>query len=232
MRGRPHQVRPSRYLEVASGIPQGRGQRQEAGGDLGGVTRLIAVTNESEEALKNPAESQCHRSAPWASTSGTSTLQQMGSKQSKQLKLGFGGEEEGEEGIPAACPHHLGHFPPAVQSGWLWHPFCRGQPGDIDHHAGPQGPCFEGQTGLGHRLGPAASYFREAVWPSPRSGRRPERAEDVIDFLNTPPPKNEASRGDVRSLWSSLRKSLRGLDIQLDYVDGDFPGWACPMHGS
>ena len=55
-----------------------------------------------------------------------------------------------------------------------------------------------------------------------RTGHRPKQAEDVTEFLHTLPPKNEGSRGDVRSLWSSLRKSLHCFNIELEYVDGDF----------
>ncbi len=50
-----------------------------------------------------------------------------------------------------------------------------------------------------------------------RTGHRPEYADDIVDFLNTAPQRNEASRGDVRSLWSMVRKATEedtGRDLQ------------------
>ncbi len=52
-----------------------------------------------------------------------------------------------------------------------------------------------------------------------RTGRDPEYCTDV---LNTPPPRNEASRRDVRSLWSMVRKSLAHLNIKLDFDEEGF----------
>ena len=37
--------------------------------------------------------------------------------------------------------------------------------------------------------------------------------QDMESFLNSPPPPNEGSRGDIQSLWSILRKSLHRLRI-------------------
>ena len=55
-----------------------------------------------------------------------------------------------------------------------------------------------------------------------RTGHAPTTSEDVITFLNSPPPRNEASRGDVRSLWSMVRKSLQYLQLELSYEDDIF----------
>ena len=41
--------------------------------------------------------------------------------------------------------------------------------------------------------------------------------DDVTDFLNNPPLPHEAVRGDVRSLWSIMRKSLQYLDCKLSF---------------
>ena len=54
-----------------------------------------------------------------------------------------------------------------------------------------------------------------------RTGHAPESDEDVVAFLNTPPPRNEASRGDVRSLWSMVRKSLVYLNVELEHTTED-----------
>ncbi len=55
-----------------------------------------------------------------------------------------------------------------------------------------------------------------------RSGNAVQNSGNIIQFLGTLPPKNEAARGDVHSLWSLVRKYLRYLDIELEYADDDF----------
>ena len=48
-----------------------------------------------------------------------------------------------------------------------------------------------------------------------RTGSRPSTVEDTLDFLNSPPLRNESARGDVRSLWSSVRRPLQRLKIAI-----------------
>ena len=48
-----------------------------------------------------------------------------------------------------------------------------------------------------------------------RLGREDIRDTDIQDFLNSPPAKGEYKQGDVRSLWSAVRKSLQRLECQI-----------------
>ena len=45
--------------------------------------------------------------------------------------------------------------------------------------------------------------------------------QDMESFLNSPPPPNEGSRGDIQSLWSIVRKSLHRLRILVSVTDSN-----------
>ena len=45
--------------------------------------------------------------------------------------------------------------------------------------------------------------------------------QDMESFLNSPPPPNEGSRGDIQSLWSIVRKSLHRLGILVSVTDSN-----------
>ena len=48
------------------------------------------------------------------------------------------------------------------------------------------------------------------------TGQPPTSAQYMMSFLNAAPPRNEASRGGVRSLWSMVCKSLSLLHMKLE----------------
>ena len=52
-----------------------------------------------------------------------------------------------------------------------------------------------------------------------RTGNPPSTFQDAVDFLSSPPLRNEAARGDVSSLWSLVRKSFRYLGVQVGVGD-------------
>ena len=51
-----------------------------------------------------------------------------------------------------------------------------------------------------------------------RTGHTPQSSDDITAFLNALPPHNEAAQGDVRSLWSMVRRSLHYLGIEYEMV--------------
>ena len=52
-----------------------------------------------------------------------------------------------------------------------------------------------------------------------RTGQSPATSDDVISFLNSPPPHIEASRDDVRSLWSMVRFSYEDEVFSLTHQE-------------
>jgi hypothetical protein len=50
-----------------------------------------------------------------------------------------------------------------------------------------------------------------------RTGEEPQNAEEILSFLNSPPPPGEYAKGDVRSVWSMVRKSLKFFDVTIDH---------------
>ncbi len=48
-----------------------------------------------------------------------------------------------------------------------------------------------------------------------RMGTPPTSAEEAFHFLNTPPRRNEGSKGEVRSLWAVVRRPLSRLGVSL-----------------
>jgi hypothetical protein len=51
-----------------------------------------------------------------------------------------------------------------------------------------------------------------------RTGEEPQNAEEILSFLNSPPPPGEYAKGDVRSVWSMVRKSLKFFDVTIDHA--------------
>ena len=54
-----------------------------------------------------------------------------------------------------------------------------------------------------------------------RTGNQPSDATEALSFLNTPPPRGEYAKGDVRSLWSMVRNALKYLGLSLEHGDED-----------
>ncbi len=48
-----------------------------------------------------------------------------------------------------------------------------------------------------------------------RMGTSSTSAEEAFHFLNTPPRRNEGSKGDVKYLWTVVRRPLRILGVSL-----------------
>ena len=54
-----------------------------------------------------------------------------------------------------------------------------------------------------------------------RTGELPQDVGKILNFLNTPPPPGEYTKGDVRSMWSMVRKSLKFFCVTIDHGDSD-----------
>ncbi len=63
-------------------------------------------------------------------------------------------------------------------------------------------------------LGLACDQLRATILN--RTGESPEDVQQVLTFLHTPPPPGEYAKGDVRSLWSMVRKALKFLDVTIE----------------
>ncbi len=52
-----------------------------------------------------------------------------------------------------------------------------------------------------------------------RRSSSPQNISQVLEFINNPPPRGESCRGDVRSLWSMVRRSLIYLNCSVLWED-------------
>ena len=55
-----------------------------------------------------------------------------------------------------------------------------------------------------------------------RTGEPPQDIQQVLTFFHTPPPPGEYSKGDVRSVWSMVRKALTFLDVTIDHDNNTY----------
>ncbi len=55
-----------------------------------------------------------------------------------------------------------------------------------------------------------------------RTGSPPRDVTEVLSFLHSPGPKGEYAKGDVRSMWSMVRKSLKHLSCTISHIEGEY----------
>ena len=113
----------------------------------------------------------------------------------------------------------------------------------LPRHLGGPGPVLgRGQAGVITRALKCLSSRNRTVsdlaWDQlsatvkKRTGAAPEHVDDILHFLNTPAVRGEAVRGDVRSTWSMVHKSLSVLGCSIEHQDRQYQTHTLPRRAS